>query len=138
MRAPILTAALLATLCAGPALAAATDAAAPAAAQSGAATAKVAGVDVVGEGDACLWARSVDGWKAVDRDHVILEAGGNDRYLVHFRGAGVANPAFEFKIGLQSRSSRLCGKAGDHLLIDGERAMIMDVWKVAETRTAAN
>lgn len=134
MRAPILTAALFATLCAGPALAAATDAATPA----GAPAAKVAGVDVVGEGDACLWARSVDGWKAVDRDHVILEAGGNDRYLVHFRGAGVANPAFEFKIGLQSRTSRLCGKAGDHLLIDGERAMIMDVWKVAETRTAAN
>lgn len=98
----------------------------------------VAGVEVIGDGHACTWTRSIDGWEAVDRDHVILIGPGKTRHLVRFGGACISNPKFEISIGVQSRDSRLCGYGGDSLLIDGERCSILEVWKMppAEKRTA--
>jgi len=93
----------------------------------------------LGKGNDCTWARTIDNWTAVDRDHIIVEGTGTERFLVRFSGACIANPAFETAIGVYSRDSRLCPYGGDALILDGQRCTILNIWKLPDpTRTAAD
>ncbi len=98
----------------------------------------VAGYQVAGKGDACIPVRNIDGWSAVDREHVILEGPGKTRHLARYSGTCFNDPKFELRLGVQSRNLQLCGGAGDYLLIGGERCMVLDMWELpAEAKRTA-
>lgn len=111
----------------------------PALAQEGQAQpTTVAGVPVQGDGDACTWVRNINGFEALDRRHLVLTAIGDERYLVRITPTGTAGPRFAFQIAVVSDDSRLCGYGFDHLVIDGERATILDMWEIGPERDQAD
>ncbi|ACI98994.1 hypothetical protein RC1_1591 [Rhodospirillum centenum SW] len=127
----------LSLLLSGPAQARPGDPGQPAATPSGdgppgGAIHTVAGVRVRGDRTACTWARNVDDWQPVDRDHVIIRSGVRDRYLVRFSGACFGDPKYETAIGVVTRSSQLCGYGGDALIIDGQRCTVLEMWEVTQ------
>jgi len=87
-------------------------------------------VETLGSGNECTWARTIKNWKAVDREHIIIDGAANTRYLVRLDGTCFANPRFEIAIGVYSRDSRLCPYGGDSLIIDGEHCTIVNIWKL--------
>ncbi|HYC02505.1 MAG TPA: DUF6491 family protein [Azospirillaceae bacterium] len=86
----------------------------------------------LGAGNDCTWARTIDDWQAVDREHIIIKGPSKrDRFLVRFGGAcTMSDPKFESQIGIQSSDERLCPYGGDALLLDGERCTILNMWKL--------
>ena len=90
--------------------------------------------EALGKGNDCTWARTIDDWDHVDRDHIIVKSGMRQRFLVRFSGTCTVNPAFGLEIGVVSRDSQLCPYGGDALIIDGERCTILNIWKLPDTK----
>ncbi|WP_162937341.1 DUF6491 family protein [Indioceanicola profundi] len=120
-------------ICAAVLLAAVLLAAGPVAAQDRAeGKPRIPPKEQLGRGNDCTYARSIDDWEAVDRDHIIIKGMGREEYLVQFSGACIANPRFEHEIGVVSRDSRLCPYGGDALIIGGERCTILNIWQLPQ------
>ena len=96
-------------------------------------------IETLGRGNDCTWARSIDDWKPVDRDHILIHGPGRrDRFLVRVTGTCMANPRFETAIGIQSSDEQLCPYGGDALIMDGERCTILNMWRLPQEKTPAD
>ncbi len=86
--------------------------------QAPARTDPYARVDLTGLSDACFYKRSANNWTVLDRTRLIVyEAGKSRPFLVE-----ISPPSFRLRsattIGFVSNNSRVCGYAGERVIID--------------------
>lgn len=71
----------------------------------------------------CFFARSMQGWSAMDRDSFVIRATGGRYY--HFKVKGLC-PNLEFArvLAFKSNSTRICGDPGEYVRVERQRCFI--------------
>lgn len=84
--------------------------------------------EVPGSVDECVLLPTVDDWRALDRDSLLLMSAGRPRYRVD---VAVCQSLELFEtIRLVSHDARLCTYGGDAVVVDGTRCAIVRIVRV--------
>lgn len=113
---------------------AATPGSADSAAKSAAAPSEIVGYRVIGDGRACAFAGDVTDWRAVDRDHLVVDTF-RKSYLIRVGGVCAADPSEKLSIGIGSSAGSVC--PGDPLIIGGDRCAIRAMWEIPDRKPIA-
>lgn len=87
--------------------------------------------------DNCIFIRTVSGFRVIDNDTLIVYAGPREAYRVEL-AQSCFGLQFSETIAIDSRDSRMCWAANNHIITDrGQRCLVDTVLRMADEKMPA-